>query len=335
MTRTSHRLAAGALLAVAALGVSSCQSQPGAAAVVGGSSISTDSLVAMVDRALADPQAKAQFGSDRAAFTRQELTRLISAKVVDAAAKKYHVTASSAEVDAQIQQYAQQAGGEQALDQQAAANGIPAKDLPSFVRTIVLEQKIGDALVADVTADPKALKAAYQQNIDQFDQVHSAHILVKDKATADKILKEVRANPSSFAALAKQYSIDTSNKDKGGDLGFAGRSAFVKPFADAIFSAKPGSFVEVHSQFGWHVVHVIARRTVTLAQATPQLKRTVLKDQISSRLQAALTAEAKALKVKVNPRFGRWDAASGTVAAVSPSGSVSSPAPSAPTGSGG
>src|SRR5206468_5390861 len=108
---------------------------------------------------------------------------------------------------------------------------------------------------------------------------HSAHILVKDKATADKILAQVRANPSRFAALAAKYSQDTSNKNSGGDLGFAGHGQFVKEFSDAIFAAKPGAFVEVHSQFGWHVVHEIARKTVPLEKAAPQLKDQIPNDQ--------------------------------------------------------
>ena len=35
---------------------------------------------------------------------------------------------------------------------------------------------------------------------------------------------------------------DTSNKATGGDLGFQGRGALEKPFENAIFSARPGTF---------------------------------------------------------------------------------------------
>lgn len=332
MTRTPHRLAAGALLAAAAIGLAGCQTNPGAAAIVGGASIRTDTLTAMVDRALADPQAKARLGADRAGFTRQELSRLINAKVVDAAARANQVTVSSADVDARIGQFAAQAGGRQQLEQQAAASGVPKQDLPTFVRTLVLEERLGDKLVADVQVDPAKLAAAYKQNIDQYDQVHSAHILVASKKTADAILAQVRKDPSLFASLAQKNSIDTSNKDKGGDLGFAGRGQFVKPFSDAIFAAKPGSFVEAHTQFGWHVIHVIERKTTTLEQATPELKRSLVKDERDKRLRDALVAEAKSLKVKVNPRYGRWDAANGSVVAPDEKNGVSSPSPTPPTG---
>jgi foldase protein PrsA len=260
-------------------------------------------------------------------FTRTELGRLINNHIIAAAAAAHGITVSQADVDKQLNEFAQQAGGTAQLLQQAEQSGIPRDELSSFTRYYVLQQKLADALVADVPVSQSQLEAAYQQSIDNYDQVHSAHILVKTKAEADSILAQVRANPSSFAKLAAQHSLDTSNKDNGGDLGFAGEGQFVPSFSHAIFAAKPGTFIEVHSKFGWHVVHVIAHKRVSLEQATPELKTTILKDTRDKLLQEALTAEAHKLGVHVNPRFGAWDYAQGTVVAPTLKGAVSSPSP--------
>jgi parvulin-like peptidyl-prolyl isomerase len=158
--------------------------------------------------------------------------------------------------------------------------------------------------------------------------VHAAHILVTSKALADSILAQVKADPSQFAPLAAKNSTDTSNKDKGGDLGFAGKGSFVKEFEAAVFAAKPGEFLEVKTQFGYHVVHVIDHKTTTLEQATPGLRRLVLKDQIAQRVGALYSKVSAGLHVKVNPRFGRWDATQFAVVAPSSQDAVSSPAPS-------
>ena len=317
------------LMAVLVAACGNSTSSPGAAAIVGKHRISTDTLQSTVDAALKDPQALAKLGADRAGFVRDELGRLINNDVIAAAAAAHGVTVSDSEVDTQISQFAQQAGGQAQLEQSAAQNGVPRSALRSFIRFYVLQQKLADKLVADVPVTQAELQAAYQQNIDQFDTVHSAHILVKDKKTADRILAQVKANPSSFASLAAKYSLDTSNKNSGGDLGFAGHGQFVKEFSDAIFAAKPGSFLEVHSQFGWHVVHVIARKTVPLAQATAQLKSQILKNQRDALLKKALSDEAKKLGVHVNPRYGKWDAQNGQVVPLSGKSDVSSPSPSA------
>jgi foldase protein PrsA len=324
----SLAVCAGAVFALAGCG--NQVTSPGAAAIVGGQRISTQSLQQTVNRALRDPQAQEKFASDRAGFTRSELTRLIDNILVDRIAARLHVTATAADIDAEIGRLRQQAAAQgQQLEQAAAAGGVPRQELRTFIRYFVLQQKLSDALVASVPVSQAQLQAAYLQHADQFDQVHAAHILVKDKKTADQILTQVRANPSSFAALAAKDSLDTSNKDSGGDLGFAGRSQFVSAFSKAIFAAKPGSFIEVHTRFGWHVVHVIAHRTVTLAQATPQLRSELLQNQKQQLLGQTLAQESKKLGVHVNPRYGRWDATKQEVLAPNEKNGVSSPSPTA------
>lgn len=332
------RLARSAVLAAAALaavgGLSGCRTSPGAAALVGDERISTDTLQREVNDALANPQAESALGADRASFTRTELGRLINNVIIAAAAREHHITVSESDIQRQLDEFAAQAGGRQQLLEQAGQSGIPPRELRDFTRYYVMQQKLGDQLVANYPVSRSDLRAAYQQNIDTYDQVHSAHILVKTKKLADTILAQVRSDPSKFDSLAAKYSQDTSNKDSGGDLGFAGKGQFVPEFSDAIFAAKPGSFIEVRSQFGWHVVHVIAHKHVSLAKAAPDLKTTILKDIRDRLLQELLTRESRALGVHVNPRYGRWNAVNGSVTPPSMRGSVSSPSPS-PGGGGG
>jgi parvulin-like peptidyl-prolyl isomerase len=331
--RTPRRLA---LLAAAGLAVvlalSGCGNEPvraGAAATVGDVRITTAELHDLVTRGLADPQAEQQLGADKAAFQRLALGRLIQHEIVTKAAEEEGVKVTDGAVDARIAEFERQAGGAQQLEQTAAQNGVAKQDLRRFIQDIVVNEALGDKLTADIEVPQAQLQAAFQQNAAQNDQVHAAHILVADKATADDLLAQVEADPSKFAALAAKYSTDTSNKDKGGDLGFAGRGAFVKVFEDAVFGAKPGDFFVVKSEFGYHVVHVIDRRTTTLAQALPELRRQILQQEREQRTNALLAKVAKELGVKVNPRFGRWDSTQGQVEAVPVDGnSVSSPVPS-------
>ena len=308
-------------------GLAGCNTSPGAAAVVGDDRISVSTLQQTVDRALKDPAAQQQLGQDRPGFVRNELSRLITNLVVARAAAEQHVTVSNSDIDHEFASLEQQTGGKQQLIQAASASGVPQQDLRNFVRYFVLQQKLADSLAADIQVSDAELQAAYQKNLDQYDQVDSAHILVKTKAEADHILAQVRANPSSFASLAAKDSLDTGSKTNGGELGFQGHSQFVKPFADAIFAAKPGSFIEVQSQFGWHVVHVIAHKTTPLSAVADQLKSTILTPQRQALLQKKLTAVADHVGVHVNPRYGRWDAKSAKVVAAGDKGGLSSPAP--------
>ena len=308
-----------------------CNTSPGAAAVVGDDRISVTNLQQTVDRALKDPAAQQQLGQDRAGFVRNELSRLITNVVVARAAADEHVTVSNSDIDHELDTLAQQTGGRQQLVQAASASGVPQRDLRNFVRFFVMQQKLGDALAATLAVSDTDLQAAYQKDIDKYDQVDSAHILLKTKAEADKVLSQVRANPSSFAALAAKDSLDTGSKTNGGELGFQGHSQFVKPFADAIFAAKPGTFIEVQSQFGWHVVHVIAHKTTPLSDVAPALKAAILAPQRQALVQKELSAVARRMGVHVNPRYGRWDARAAKVVAPSDKGGLSSPAPRSST----
>ena len=173
------------------------------------------------------------------------------------------------------------------------------------------------------------LQQAYQANIAQFDKVRSAHILVATEAKATQLLAALKADPTKFADFAKTYSSDAGSKDKGGDLGYQGRGALEKPFEAAIFNNPPGSLVIAKTQFGYHVISVIDRRTVTFAQASTELRRQFLSDQRTAAIETLLTKVAKSLGVDVNPRFGTWDAATQQVVPVPfcPGNNVSSASP--------
>jgi parvulin-like peptidyl-prolyl isomerase len=316
-------LAVAALAAVSVLSSCSSHTSPGAAALVGSDRISTGSLQSAVNAALANPQAKAQIGSNRPEFTRELLAKMISDKVVASAAAAHHVTVSSTDVSNQTAQFVQQAGSLKALQTQAAQGGVPVSQLPAYIRSYALEQKLEASLINALPVSQAQLQAAYDKNKSSYQQVDSAHILVKTKALGEQLLAKVKAHPSQFAALAKRYSIDTGSKDNGGNLGFQSRTAFVKPFADAIFTNKPGTYVLVHSQYGYHVIHVIAKRTQSLASVTPQLKASLFSSQGASLLSKAIVAESQKIGVHVSPRYGTWNAAKQTVDATESSVSSS------------
>jgi len=326
VTRPTRRIALAAGLA--ALLLSGCgegQVRPGAAAIVGEQRITSDSLQQIVDRGLSDPQAEEQLGQDRQAFQRQALSRLINREVLEEAAQREGVTVTEGDVDAQLERFAEQAGGREALEAQAAQSGISPQDLPRFLRDVVLDQALGDELTKDLDVPPATLEQLYQQNIGQFDRVESRHILVEDEAQARDLLAQVREDPARFADLAAEFSIDTSNKDQGGSLGLAGRGQFVPEFEQLLFRAEPGTFDVVQTQFGWHVVNVLDRRTTPLAEARTELRRVALQAERQQAVQERLREVARDLGGTVNPRFGEWSPDTGSVEALEDPNGVVTP----------
>lgn len=321
------RVSSLAVVALVALPVlSACSTSPGAAALVGSSRITTGQLQAQVKESLAGGEVQKQQGYDGAGFTRELLGHMIAVDLINDVAAGRHVTVSTQDISAQTAAFVQQAGSLAALQQQAAQGGVTKAQLPGFIRYAALQQKIGNALVANLPATRAQLAAEYKKDIDQFDQLEIAQISVKSKSLAQQILAKVRKHPSSFSALAQKDSLDTATKSKGGLVGFVGRSQVQKVLGGPTAPAKPGSFAVAHSTGQFVVLHIIKRQVQPLSAVTTQLRTSLFASQASSLLQKAVTAEATKLGVHVSPRYGRWDNTTEAVVA------TKSPVSSSPSG---
>lgn len=121
-------------------------------------------------------------------------------------------------------------------------------------------------------------------------QTHARHILIKtnelvseDEARRRLVsLKERLDNNGDFAELARLYSEDGSNS-KGGDLGWLSPGDTVPEFERAMDSLKPGQISDpVRSQFGWHLIQVLDRRTADVTGERQRLEaRRALRDRKS------------------------------------------------------
>jgi peptidyl-prolyl cis-trans isomerase D len=126
------------------------------------------------------------------------------------------------------------------------------------------------ALSSKVNVDDAQLKAYYDEqkakapeHYVQPEQRRVSHILLqvadpKDdaavKAKAEDLFKRAQSG-EDFAKLAQQFSQDPGSAQKGGDLGWADRKAYVGPFADAAFGMKEGEIKgPVKTQFGYHIL---------------------------------------------------------------------------------
>ena len=86
-------------------------------------------------------------------------------------------------------------------------------------------------------------------------KVQARHILIGKQELAEELKKRIDAG-EDFSALAEEYS-ECPSKKRGGDLGWFGKGAMVRPFEVAAFSAEEGAVVgPVKTEFGWHLIYV-------------------------------------------------------------------------------
>jgi parvulin-like peptidyl-prolyl isomerase len=126
--------------------------------------------------------------------------------------------------------------------------GLSEKDYTGLFEYQLLQQKVQDAITADVPRTET--------------QVWARHILLSDEATALNIIEKLK-NGGDFAALAQEFSQDTGSAVNGGDLGWFGTGAMVPEFETAAFALeKTGDYTTtpVQSQFGFHIIQLIAKQ---------------------------------------------------------------------------
>jgi peptidyl-prolyl cis-trans isomerase D len=129
-------------------------------------------------------------------------------------------------------------------------------------------------LVASSNVDSAEVAQYYKDHQAEFsseEQRQAAHILINvaasapqaaqdaAQAKAEQVLAQVKAAPTKFAELAKQFSQDPGSAANGGDLGFFSAGMMVKPFSDATFALKAGEVSGlVKSDFGFHIIKLTA-----------------------------------------------------------------------------
>ncbi len=171
------------------------------------------------------------------------------------------------------------------------------KDLPSTVADTIYNLAIGNVFGPYKDGEYiKLSKVLAQKQIP--DSVKASHILIsweglrtaadlkrtkeEAKTLADSVLNVIKSDKSKFSTLATEFSADSSNKDKGGDLGYFVPGAMVPAFNDYCFEGKIGDQGIVETQFGYHIISIEdqkneqkAIKVATVAQKIEPSEKTI------------------------------------------------------------
>ena len=186
-----------------------------------------------------------------------------------------------------------------------------------------------EALAAQQSVSDADLHAAYEKNKSRLEvpeKRHARHILFTGKddaaslAQAQQVLAQAKAG-KDFGELAKQYSQDPGSAHNGGDLGWAERSSFVAPFADALYGMSVGEIKgPVKTQFGYHIIRldeIQAGKSKSFDEARSELESQLRRDRATDRfgeVQEQLQARAAEPGADLNSLAQQYNLQAGDVA---------------------
>ena len=200
----------------------------------------------------------------------------------------------------------------------AAANGIEKRpdvqvQIANYRRDMLIRTYLTEAMGKVPAPSDSAIAAYYAAHQPEYmaeEQVKVRHIQVKDAKTAKAVGKELKKPGADFAALAKQYSVDTVSKDKGGDLGSVQKSGFFgslgrqPALAESAFAAPVGK-VEgpIKTGLGYHFIEVTDRvpaKARPLEDVKANISRQLAQEGQQAFYQESLAAAKAGLKVSTN-----------------------------------
>lgn len=181
--------------------------------------------------------------------------------------------------------------GQQALDG-GDLGWRRANEIPTLFADLVPQMRVGD--ISDPIRSSSGfhiVRLADHRTAERhiIEQTRARHILIKaDELTDDEQARQTAGQlrerilaGADFAELAREYSDDRASGTRGGDLGWVEPGMMVPAFEQAMNALDPGEISEpVQSEFGWHLVEVLERRS---HDATEEFSRDKARETIFRR----------------------------------------------------
>jgi parvulin-like peptidyl-prolyl isomerase len=231
--------------------------------------------------------------SDYATIKNQAVTLLVQQAEREEKAKDMGVDLSDADVDKRLAQIKKQyfGGSEKKYKAQLKKQGLTDDQVRRDIRAQLISEKIFKKVTGDVKVTDSQIHDYYIQHPQLYAQPQSRdvrHILVKNKALADKLYGQLKSG-GDFAALAKKYSQDPGSKSQGGKLTVS-KGQTVPPFDKVAFALKTNELSKpVKTQYGWHIIQALT--TVKPRSTTPEkkVKESIRQQLVQQKKNEAMT----------------------------------------------
>ncbi|HKQ53591.1 MAG TPA: peptidylprolyl isomerase [Pyrinomonadaceae bacterium] len=270
------------------------------------------------------------------------VSELIDRALILDEAERLGLTISQERLGAAVARAVEQFGGEEKYDLYLAGHHLKRDDYVEVVKMELAAELLRAELNRNLSVADEEVRKYYAAHKSEPAfrrpaRVTAAHILIaarpnliareferdrnlKGEALAAAVREEVArrrqlaeelraqaARGADFATLARQHSEDPSSREQGGDLGTFSRGTHTSGFDDAAFALKPGKLSNVvQTEYGFHVIKLFRKepaRSLTLNEATPEIRGRLLSALEAAKLGEALRALRRTAGVRLNEPF--------------------------------
>ncbi|NEW07933.1 peptidylprolyl isomerase [Paenibacillus sp. SYP-B3998] len=215
----------------------------------------------------------------------QTLDSLISNEIINQEGKKAGLQVTEADINEELASVKGSYGSEDEFQQALTSYGMTLNDLKKSMQSQVLLKKI---LMPQVTITDEEIKKYYNDNLESLkapEQVQASHISVNTKEDADAILASLKAG-GDFAAIAKEKSLDTATKDKGGDLGYMSSEKLEQAEEASVFALPVGGISDaIKTSTGYDIMKVTDHKpasTPTLNEKKEDIKKSLTQQKLAT-----------------------------------------------------
>ncbi|CAN5536128.1 hypothetical protein BH20ACT2_BH20ACT2_13740 [soil metagenome] len=306
------------MVGLLAVGASAC-GDPGSttAATVNGTEIPASDILDQIEAFVASglPSARGEGeGTASSQLAADLLTNQIILELIAAEADERGLEITDDDRSTGLEQlYAQYAGAGPDSGQELVES-LPADLRERLTELVATRVALSADLAPDAEVTDEVVRAAYEQDPEQFTRACLNFILVADRAAADAAEARIEGG-ERFATVAAEVSTDPSSVE-GGSLGCVGRGQLAQGmFDEQLFAADDGDLLEPFEvEGGVALIQLTGIQVAEFAdvreQLTAALEQTAA-EQAGQALTEFLLEAIDEADVSVRRRFGQWDTVTG------------------------
>jgi parvulin-like peptidyl-prolyl isomerase len=291
---------------------------PDSVAVVGDRTITKsefDDLVTYAKRSYdAQKRPFPKAGTPEYAQIRDQAVRfLVQRAQFEVKADDLGVDVSDDAVDKRVKDYIKERhqGNKKKFQAELKQQGLSEEQAREIIRANLVQEAIYNKVTADVKVADKELRTHYDKNKSQYGTPETRlvrHVLVKQKALADRLYGQLKGPGADWAAVAKRHSQDPGSKNKGGRY-TATKGQLVPEFEKAAFTIKTNAVTRpVKTQYGWHIIQALAPvkkgSTTPFKQVKEAIRQQLIQDKKNKEMESWVTDMRKDLEDETTYQVG-------------------------------